>query len=250
MPTLEFLPSIRESEAITCHRCNLRQYPKNSCVRCHCKLGIEYVTFEIGALLDPRSENYHKQLARWIGELLLSLRKRRGVCHSQARNHDNPLELIQWPNLRTFNKIVIIRSGLLRSYRRGLGARFWNRQTHLSLRHKRPYTQKARVVTADAGPRSSEWEVTADGVPDCDKGRNIDRLIHFSETSGLISPARRSIEGCRAKGRLPFAGSRTARELPLWEAVQIYFDLTGDRGCFSVPALFYIGSVRRCAADR
>ena len=83
MPTLEFLPSIRDSEAITCHRCNLRQYPKNSCVRCHCKLGIEYVTFEIGVPLDPRSENYHKQLARWIGELLLSLRNRRGVCQSQ-----------------------------------------------------------------------------------------------------------------------------------------------------------------------
>jgi hypothetical protein len=83
MPTLEFLPSIRDSEAITCRCCNLRQYPKNSCVRCHCKLGIEYVTFEIGAPLDPCSENYHKQLARWIGELLLSLRKRRGVCQSQ-----------------------------------------------------------------------------------------------------------------------------------------------------------------------
>lgn len=83
MSTLEFLPSIRDSEAITCHRCNLRQYPKDSCVRCHCKLGIEYVTFEIGALLDPSSENYHKQLARRIGELLLSLRKRRGVCQSQ-----------------------------------------------------------------------------------------------------------------------------------------------------------------------
>ena len=83
MPTLEFLPSIRDSEAITCHRCNLRQYPKNSCVRCHCKLGIEYVTFEIGVPLDPRSENYHKQLARRIGELLRSLRKRRGVCQSK-----------------------------------------------------------------------------------------------------------------------------------------------------------------------
>ena len=83
MPTLEFLPSIRDSEATTCRRCNLRQYPKSSCIRCHCNLGVEYVTFEIGAPLDPRSEDYHKQLARWIGELLRSLRKRRGVCQSQ-----------------------------------------------------------------------------------------------------------------------------------------------------------------------
>ena len=57
-----------------------------------------------------------------------------------------------------------MRSELLRSYRCGSGARFWNRQTHLSLRHKRPYTRKSRVVTADAGPRSSEQVVTADGV--------------------------------------------------------------------------------------
>ena len=66
------------------------------------------------------------------------------------------------------------------------------------------------------------------GVPACNKGRSIDRLMHFSELPEAEEP----------------------NELPLWEAVRIYFDLTGDRGCFSVPALFYIGSVRRCEADR
>ena len=35
---------------------------------------------------------------------------REGPLVSQARNHDNPSEVIQWPNLLTFNKILIIRS--------------------------------------------------------------------------------------------------------------------------------------------
>ena len=84
MSTLQFHSSIRDSEAISCRRCNTRQYPKDSkCVRCHCNLGVDYVTFEIGAALDPRSENYHKQLARWMGGLLRSLRKRHGFCQSQ-----------------------------------------------------------------------------------------------------------------------------------------------------------------------
>jgi uncharacterized paraquat-inducible protein A len=48
MPTLEFLPSIRDSETITCRRCNTRQYPKNgACVRCRCALNVES-----GYLLD------------------------------------------------------------------------------------------------------------------------------------------------------------------------------------------------------
>ena len=40
MPTLEFLPSIRDSETVTCRRCNTRQYPKNNCIRCHCNLAL------------------------------------------------------------------------------------------------------------------------------------------------------------------------------------------------------------------
>ena len=84
MPTLQFLPSIRDSEAVTCRRCNTRQYPKNgNCVRCHCSLGVDYVSFPIDALLDPCPEDHSKQLARWIGDLLRILRKRRGICQSQ-----------------------------------------------------------------------------------------------------------------------------------------------------------------------
>ncbi len=84
MPTLQFFPSIRDSETITCWRCKTRQYPRNGkCIRCHCTLRVDFVTLQIGAPLDPRSENHHKQLARWIGDLLRSLRKRRGICQSQ-----------------------------------------------------------------------------------------------------------------------------------------------------------------------
>ena len=84
MPTLQFLPSIRDSETITCRRCNTRQYANNgACVRCHCTLGIGYVIFQIGAPTDLRSEDHHKQPARRIGELLRSMRKRRGICQSQ-----------------------------------------------------------------------------------------------------------------------------------------------------------------------
>lgn len=84
MPTLEFLPSIRDSETITCRRCNTRQYPKNgACVRCRCALGVDYLSFPIGALLDTQTEDREKRLARWIGVLLRSLRKRRGICQSQ-----------------------------------------------------------------------------------------------------------------------------------------------------------------------
>jgi hypothetical protein len=84
MPTLQFLPSLRDSETITCRRCNTRQYPANgNCVRCHCTLGVDYVRFQIGVRPDPRLEDHSKQLARWIGDLLRSLRKRRGICQSQ-----------------------------------------------------------------------------------------------------------------------------------------------------------------------
>lgn len=84
MSTLQFLPSISDSEAITCRRCNTRQYPRNGkCVRCHCALGVGYISFQIGAPTDPRSQDHHKQLARRVGELLRSLRKRRGICQFQ-----------------------------------------------------------------------------------------------------------------------------------------------------------------------
>ena len=84
MPTLQFLPSIRDSEIVTCWRCHTRQYPKDGhCVRCHGTLGVNFVTLQIGDPLASHTETHHKQLARWIGVLLRLLRKRRGICQSQ-----------------------------------------------------------------------------------------------------------------------------------------------------------------------
>jgi ribosome-binding protein aMBF1 (putative translation factor) len=84
MPTLQFVPSIRDSETITCRRCNTRQYPKDgNCIRCHCTLNVKYVCLEIGRPLDQPMDDQPKQLARWIGNLLRSLRKRRGISQSK-----------------------------------------------------------------------------------------------------------------------------------------------------------------------
>ncbi len=84
MPTLQFLPSLRDSETITCGRCKTRQYPKNgACVRCRCALGVDYLSLPIGTLLDTHTEDHEKRLARCIGALLRTLRKRRGICQSQ-----------------------------------------------------------------------------------------------------------------------------------------------------------------------
>jgi hypothetical protein len=84
MPTLQFLPSIRDSEAVTCWRCNTRQYPKDgNCVRCRSALGVRYLSLPIGTLLDPHTGDRDKRLARWIGVLLRLLRKRHRICQSQ-----------------------------------------------------------------------------------------------------------------------------------------------------------------------
>lgn len=84
MPPLQFLPSIRDSETVTCRRCNTRQYPKDgNRVRCRSALGVRYLSVPIGTLLDPHMEDLEKHLARWIGVLLRLLRKRRGICQSQ-----------------------------------------------------------------------------------------------------------------------------------------------------------------------
>lgn len=81
MPNHEFLPSIRESETITWPRCNTPQFPRDGgCIRCHGALGLEYVSFRIGTLLDCRSEEDKKQLAPSIGNLLRRLRRQRGIC--------------------------------------------------------------------------------------------------------------------------------------------------------------------------
>lgn len=84
MPIPEFLPSIRESETITCERCHTRQFPRNgTCIRCQTALSLRYVSFQIDTLLDPCSEDCKEHLASSIGVLLRTLRKRRGICQSQ-----------------------------------------------------------------------------------------------------------------------------------------------------------------------
>jgi transcriptional regulator with XRE-family HTH domain len=84
MSTFRFLPSIRESQIITCRRCNRRQYPRHgNCLHCHSPLGVEFVDLEFSAPLDSHSEDQHKQLAHSVGTLLRSLRKRSGICQSE-----------------------------------------------------------------------------------------------------------------------------------------------------------------------
>jgi hypothetical protein len=83
MPTPQFVPSIRDSETVTCRRCNTRQWPRNgNCKCCRRILGVSYLTLELGTLLDAHTEDYTKQLSRLIGDLLRSLRRRRGTCQS------------------------------------------------------------------------------------------------------------------------------------------------------------------------
>jgi DNA-binding XRE family transcriptional regulator len=84
MPKLQFMGSIRDSETITCGQCKTRQFPTNgNCVRCHSNLGVNYICMELNSLLSPDSEVAKRNLARSIGDLLTSLRKRRGMCQSQ-----------------------------------------------------------------------------------------------------------------------------------------------------------------------
>ena len=81
---LKFLPSIRDCETITCQRCNTRQYPRNgACVVCRTPLKLEYAILRIDSLLNSDSDVSKEHLARVIGNLLRSLRKRRGICQSQ-----------------------------------------------------------------------------------------------------------------------------------------------------------------------
>jgi hypothetical protein len=84
MPTLKFLPSIRESETVICPRCKSSQYPRNgSCLRCHSPLELDYMTLRIDDLLNSESQILKEHLAQVIGTLLRSLRRRGGICQSQ-----------------------------------------------------------------------------------------------------------------------------------------------------------------------
>lgn len=83
MPT-QFLPSIRDSETVICRRCKTPQFPRSgSCIRCKAALGLNYLNFGINTQLNPSTVHYERQLARSVGILLRSLRKRRGLSQSQ-----------------------------------------------------------------------------------------------------------------------------------------------------------------------
>jgi hypothetical protein len=84
MFTLDLLPSIRDSETITCDHCHTRQFPRNgACVRCRRPLGLEYLVVPIESLLNCCSADCSEQLAHTIGSLLRSMRKRRHMCQCQ-----------------------------------------------------------------------------------------------------------------------------------------------------------------------
>ena len=83
MPTLHFLPSIRESETITCWRCNTRQFPKDNCSVCRSALNVNYLVLPVDTLLNSQTEGLKTRLARCIGAVLRILRKRRRICQSQ-----------------------------------------------------------------------------------------------------------------------------------------------------------------------
>jgi hypothetical protein len=84
MPNLKFLPSIRNSESITCPQCGHGQYPRNgTCIKCNAHLKLEYLPLPIDSLLSPELNVSKEHLGVAIGTLLRRLRKRRGICQSQ-----------------------------------------------------------------------------------------------------------------------------------------------------------------------
>jgi hypothetical protein len=84
MPSFRFLPSILDSQVVTCRRCLRPQYARHGkCLHCHAQLPIEFVDVELSTPLDPHSEDHQKQLAHLVGSFLRSLRKRRGLCQSE-----------------------------------------------------------------------------------------------------------------------------------------------------------------------
>ena len=84
MPGLKFFPSIRDSETITCPKCQSAQYQRNgTCIVCNTPLRLEYLTLEVDSLLNSDLGISKQYLARMIGDFLLRLRKRRGISQAQ-----------------------------------------------------------------------------------------------------------------------------------------------------------------------
>jgi ribosomal protein L40E len=86
MPS-QFLPSIRDSETITCRRCNTRQYPRNgNCIACHHSLPLRYVKIDIDNLLSSCPQEQRNQIAHRVGRGVRILRKQRHISQSQLAN--------------------------------------------------------------------------------------------------------------------------------------------------------------------
>ena len=83
----QFLPSIRDSETITCRRCNTRQYPRSgNCIACHHSLPLRYVKIDIDSLLGSCPQEQRNQIAQSMGMVLRLLRKQRRMSQSQLAN--------------------------------------------------------------------------------------------------------------------------------------------------------------------
>ena len=83
----QFLPSIRDSETITCRRCNTRQYPRSgNCIACHYSLPLRYVKIEIDSLLGSCPREQRNQIAHSMGTVVRILRKQRRISQSQLAN--------------------------------------------------------------------------------------------------------------------------------------------------------------------
>lgn len=83
----QFLPSIRDSETITCRRCNTRQYPRSgNCIACHHSLPLRYVKIDIDILLSSCPQEQRNQIAQSMGMVLRLLRKQRRMSQSQVAN--------------------------------------------------------------------------------------------------------------------------------------------------------------------
>ncbi len=83
----QFLPSIRDSETITCRRCNTLQYPRSgNCIACHHSLPLRYVKIDIDSLLGSCPQEQRNQIAQNMGMVLRLLRKQRRMSQSQLAN--------------------------------------------------------------------------------------------------------------------------------------------------------------------
>ncbi len=86
MPS-QFLPSMRDSETITCMRCKTCQYPRSgNCIACHRPLNLQYLRIDIDSLLGSCPLEQRKQIAHRMGTVLRLLRKQRRISQSQLAN--------------------------------------------------------------------------------------------------------------------------------------------------------------------